>query len=155
MNIKFFYFLWTSFNIINLSYSFINRNIDIKLPNKFLIEHSFSINNNNNNKNNNNNNKNNNNIINNKNNQYLINYLSSFKDYTIITEGYRNKYLESLLMDYEMNVYYVNVDNLLDKDELLEYLNNKYKNCNSADNLWVFYKGFFIGSHDEILEIIR
>ena len=35
MNIKFFYFLWTSFNIINLSYSFINRNIDIKLPNKF------------------------------------------------------------------------------------------------------------------------
>jgi hypothetical protein len=140
MNIKFFYFLWTTFNIINLSYGFINKNIDLKLHNRFLMDPSFAINNDNCNK---------------KNNQYLINYLASFKDYTIITEGYRNKYLESLLIDYEMNVYYVNVDNLIDKDDLLEYLNSKYKNCNSADNLWVFYKGFFIGSHDEILEIIE
>jgi hypothetical protein len=135
MKIIFVFFLWSSFNIINNSLFFSNTFIKRKFTNNhlYLIHPSDPMTNNNND---------------------LINYLVGFKDYTIISEGYKNKYLESLLMENNINVYYVNVDNLLNKDDVLDFMKKKYRNCNSGDNLWFFYKGFFMGSYDELLEII-
>jgi hypothetical protein len=138
MKIIFAFFFWSSFIIINNSLIFSNSFIKTKFINNnplYLIHPSDL-------------------ITNNNNNNDLINYLISFKDYTIISEGYKNKYLESLLIENNMNVYYVNIDNLLNKDDVLDFMKKKYRNCNSGDNLWFFYKGFFMGSYDELLEII-
>jgi len=130
MKLNLIYFL-NLFLIVN---GFINKNVDFRFITKNLMENS------------------NKNIMSNKD---LINYLISFKDYTIISKGENYKILENLLIENDMKVYCVNIDNLMEKDEILSYIKNKYKNCASGDNLWVFYKGFFIGSNEEILEIIE
>jgi len=85
----------------------------------------------------------------------MINYLTSFKDYTIITTDDNCKSIEDLMIKNDMKVYYVNLNNLLDKNEILEILINKYNNFDSSENLWIFYKGFFIGSRNDIYKIIK
>jgi hypothetical protein len=86
---------------------------------------------------------------------YMIDYLTSLKEYTIITVGENNRDLENLLTEKNFKVYYVNMENIIDYKELVEYLNTKYKNYNSGEDLWVFYKGFFIGSREDIYNLIK
>jgi hypothetical protein len=85
----------------------------------------------------------------------MINYLTSFKDYTIITTDDNCKSIEDLMIKNDMKVYYVNLNNLLDKNEILDILINKYNNFDSSENLWIFYRGFFIGSRYDIYKIIK
>jgi hypothetical protein len=85
----------------------------------------------------------------------MINLLTSIREYTIITEGDKNKNLEELMLINNMNVYYANVNNLLNKDEVLSYLKTKYSHLDSGENLWIFYKGFILGSRDVIYGIIK
>lgn len=72
----------------------------------------------------------------------MIDYITSIKDYTIISTNDRNKNLQEIMIDNNMNAYYVNINNIFDKDEILNILNQKY----GEHNLWIFYKGSFIGS---------
>ena len=85
----------------------------------------------------------------------MINYLTSFKDYTIITTDDNCKSIEDLMIKNDMKVYYVNLNNLFDKKEILDILINKYNNFDSSENLWIFYRGFFIGSRYDIYKIIK
>ena len=72
----------------------------------------------------------------------MINYITSIKDYTIISTNDKNKNLQENMINNNMNAYYVNINNIFDKDEILNILNQKY----GEHNLWIFYKGSFIGS---------
>ena len=85
----------------------------------------------------------------------LITYLTSIKEYTIITDNENNKSLEELMIKNDMNVYYVNLNNLLDKNEILTILKKKYNNIDTAENLWIFHQGFFLGSRYDINKIIN
>jgi hypothetical protein len=85
----------------------------------------------------------------------MINLLTSIKEYTIITEGNENKNLEQLMLNSEMNVYYVDVNNLLNKDEILSYLKTKYSHLDSGENLWIFYKGFILGSRNVVYGVVK
>lgn len=85
----------------------------------------------------------------------MINLLTSIKEYTIITEGNSNKLLEELMLNNSMNVYYADVNNLLDKQEILSFLKKKYRNLESGENLWIFYKGFLLGSRESVYSIIK
>jgi hypothetical protein len=85
----------------------------------------------------------------------MISYLTSIKDYTIITVGDDNKDIEELMYKNNMKVYYVNLDNIFDKIEIIEILKKNYKNINSSEYLWVFYRGFFMGSREDINKIIE
>jgi hypothetical protein len=86
---------------------------------------------------------------------YMIDYLTSIKDYTIITDSDRNKELEELMISNDFKVYYVNVNNLLNKDEILDILKKNHNNLETAENLWVFHKGFFFGSRNDIYKLIK
>ena len=85
----------------------------------------------------------------------MINILTSIKEYTIITEGDKNKKLEELMLNNNMNVYYADLNNLLNKDEILTYLKTKYNHLENGENLWIFYKGFILGSCDVVYGIIK
>jgi len=87
--------------------------------------------------------------------QDMINYLTSIKDYTIITVGEKHKNLEEMMIINDMKVYYVNLNNILDKNEILNILTNKYRYLDSGENLWIFCRGSFIGSKEDIYKIIR
>ena len=84
----------------------------------------------------------------------MINLLTSIKEYTIITDGTTNKNLEELMLKNDMNVYYADVNNLLNKDEVLSYLKTKYSHLESSENLCIFYQGFILGLRDVIYCII-
>lgn len=84
----------------------------------------------------------------------MIDYLTSIKDYTIITVGEANRELENKLGEKEYKVYYVNLENILQYNDILEYLKIKYKNYNSGEDLWIFYKGFFLGSREDINKLL-
>jgi hypothetical protein len=84
-----------------------------------------------------------------------INYLTSIKEYTIITIGNSSKKLEGYMYENGLNVYYVNLDNMIDKDDILKYLIKEYKNYDAGGYLWIFYRGFFIGSRNDIDDIIN
>jgi hypothetical protein len=81
----------------------------------------------------------------------LIKYITSFKDYTIITDSEKYMNLYYLIESKKTNVYYLNVHNMIDSDEILETLKNDYNSFDMNDNLWIFFKGHFIGSN-EIIE---
>ena len=85
----------------------------------------------------------------------MINYLTSIKDYTIITNSDDYKNLEEVMVKNNMNVYYINLNNITDKNEIFYLLKKKYNNIESGEDLWIFYKGFFIGSKTEIDKIIK
>jgi hypothetical protein len=84
----------------------------------------------------------------------MISYLTSIKDYTILSNRDDNK-IKDLLDDKKLQYYYVNIENLLDKKDIYDFLTKKYKNVNNIDNMWVFYKGFYMGNGDELLELIK
>jgi hypothetical protein len=75
-------------------------------------------------------------------NEKMISYLTSFRDYTIITVGKDNKKLEEKMLAKNMDVYYLDLNNLFDKDNILDTLNHKY--ITTIDNVWLFYKGEII-----------
>ena len=80
----------------------------------------------------------------------MINYLTSIKDYTIITKGEKNKNLELLLNEKNIQVNYVNIENLINSKEVFDFLQKKYKNIHSIEYTWIFYKGHFFGSIEDI-----
>lgn len=84
-----------------------------------------------------------------------INYLTSMRDYTIITIGNSSKKLEDYMNENGLNVYYANLDNMLDKEDILKYLIKEYKNYDAGGYLWIFHRGFFIGSRNDIDDIIK
>ena len=84
----------------------------------------------------------------------MVNYLTSFEDFTIITVGENNKKISDDMINKHLNVYYFDLNNLIDKTEILDYLRSKYKNYNSGEDLWIFHKGFFIGSGLEIYKLL-
>lgn len=85
----------------------------------------------------------------------MIDYLTSIKDYTIITDTNSNKELEELMIENDLKVYYVNINNLLDKDEILDTLKKNHNNLETVENLWVFHKGFFFGSRNDVYKLIK
>ena len=85
----------------------------------------------------------------------MIDYLTSIKDYTIITTNDKNKTLQDYMINNGMNVYYVNLNNILDKNEILNILTNKYNYLDNTENLWIFYKGYFFGSKNDIYKVIK
>jgi len=85
----------------------------------------------------------------------MIQYVSSFKDYTIISDNDDNKDLEYLMLKNNLQTYYFNVDNLLNKEVVLDYLFMKYRNYNSGENLWIFHRGFFFGSREDVYSLIK
>jgi len=85
----------------------------------------------------------------------MINYLISIKDYTVITKGEKNRNLELLLNEKNIEVYYVNIENLLDSREILEFLQKKYRNIHGIEYTWIFYKGHFFGSIEDIYSKIN
>lgn len=85
----------------------------------------------------------------------IVDYLTSIKDYTIITDNDKNKDIEELMNKNNINVYYFNINNLLNKNEILDILKYTHNNLETAENLWIFYKGHFIGSRNDALKIIN
>jgi len=80
----------------------------------------------------------------------MINYLTSIKDYTIITKGEKNKNLELLLNEKNIQVNYINIENLINSKEVFDFLQKKYKNIHGIEYTWIFYKGHFFGSIEDI-----
>lgn len=87
--------------------------------------------------------------------EQMINYLTSFREYTIITVDNNYKNLEDIMIENKMNVYYVDLNNLLDKKDVLTYLKKEFNNYDSAEDLWIFNKGFFIGTYNDVINIIN
>ena len=52
----------------------------------------------------------------------MINYITSIKDYTIISTNDKNKNLQENMINNNMNAYYVNINNIFDKDEILKFV---------------------------------
>jgi hypothetical protein len=85
----------------------------------------------------------------------MINYLTSIRDYTIITDTDKNKELEELMTENNFKVYYVNINNLLNKNDILETLKKEHNNLETGENLWIFHKGFFLGSRSDVYKLIK
>jgi hypothetical protein len=85
----------------------------------------------------------------------IINYLTSIRDYTIITDTDKNKELEELMTENNFKVYYVNINNLLNKNDILETLKKEHNNLETGENLWIFHKGFFLGSRNDLYKLIK
>ena len=84
----------------------------------------------------------------------MLDIFTSIKEYTIITDNESNKDLVDLLNTVNKNAYFVNTNNLLDKDDIIKYLKEKYSHLDSGENLWIFYKGFILGSREVIYDIV-
>jgi hypothetical protein len=84
----------------------------------------------------------------------MLDVLTSIKEYTIITDNESNKELVDLLNTVNKNAYFVNTNNLLDKENIIQYLKEKYSHLDSGENLWIFYKGFILGSREVIYDVI-
>ena len=85
----------------------------------------------------------------------MLKYLTSIKDYTIITVGDKNRNIEELMYKNNMNVYYVNLNNIFDKNEIITILETKYKYFYNNEYLWFFYRGNFIGTREDIYKMIE
>lgn len=84
----------------------------------------------------------------------IVDYLTSIKDYTIITDNDKNKDIEELMNQNNINVYYFNINNLLNKNEVIDILKYTHNNLEDGENLWIFYKGHFIGSRNDAIKLI-
>jgi hypothetical protein len=85
----------------------------------------------------------------------MISYLTTFREYTIITVGEDYKSLEETMINKKMNVYYLDLNNLLDKNDVLTFLRKRYNNYDSGEDLWIFHNGFFIGSYNDIITLLN
>jgi hypothetical protein len=85
----------------------------------------------------------------------MVRYVSSFKDYTIISDNDNNKDLEDFMIQNNIQTYYFNVDNLLNKGEIIEYLLRNSNNYDSGENLWIFHRGFLFGSSEDVYNLIK
>ena len=88
----------------------------------------------------------------------MINYLTSFEDYTIITIGDKNRYIQDLMIMNNMKVYYANINNLLDNVNLKKYLKTRYNyiNCdNENENAWIFHRGEYVSSKNDFMNFIK
>jgi len=85
----------------------------------------------------------------------IINYVTSFRDYTIITVGNENKKIFDLFENEKINIYYMNLDNIFDKNYVLYELRDDYKNVESGSDFWLFYKGHYIGGKEVVMKIIN
>jgi hypothetical protein len=88
----------------------------------------------------------------------MFKYFISLRDYTIITTGNRNRYIEDIMNINNMNVYYVNIDNLIDNVNFKNFLKNKYNYINysnESDNVWIFYRGDYVASKNDFMNLIQ
>jgi hypothetical protein len=87
--------------------------------------------------------------------EQLIRYITSFRNFTIISEGELAKDLFFEMDEKKYDTYYMDLNNLLDKNDLIYYLVKKYNTKNSGENVWVFKKEFLIGSREDALKLIN
>lgn len=99
---------------------------------------------------------------NNLSNKYLLmdshktlEYITSIKEYTIITVGEKHKYLQEEMNNNNMNTYYINLNNIFDKNELLDILKERYKYFDNSEQLWIFHKNYLIGSKEDVYKIFK
>jgi hypothetical protein len=85
----------------------------------------------------------------------MLDILTSIKEYTIITDNEVNKELVDLLNSINKNAYFVNTNNLLDKDNIISYLKDNYSHLDSGENLWIFYRGYILGSREVIYDTVN
>jgi hypothetical protein len=85
----------------------------------------------------------------------MLDILISIREYTIITDNENDKELVELLNSVNKNTYFININNLLDKENILNVLKEKYSHLDSGENLWIFYKGFILGSREVIYDIVK
>ena len=83
----------------------------------------------------------------------MIDYLVSIKDYTIICNDDKYKVLEQKMIDNDMKVYYVNLNNIFNKNEIIDILEKKYWYLDNKKKLWIFYNGQFIDFENKIYKI--
>jgi hypothetical protein len=86
--------------------------------------------------------------------EQLIRYITSFRNFTIISEGELGKDLFAQMNEKKYDTYYMDLNNLLDKNDIIYYLVKKYNTKNSGENVWVFKKEFLIGSREDALKLI-
>ena len=86
--------------------------------------------------------------------EQLIRYITSFRDFTIITDGDKAKDLFAKMEKEKYNTYYMDLNNLVDKNDIIYYLVKKYNTNNSGANIWVFKREFLIGSGEDALKLI-
>jgi hypothetical protein len=84
-----------------------------------------------------------------------LEYITSIKEYTIITVGEKHKYLQEEMNNNNMNTYYINLNNIFDKNELLDILKERYKYFDNSEQLWIFHKNYLIGSKEDVYKIFK
>jgi len=86
--------------------------------------------------------------------EQLLRYITSFRDFTIITDGDKAKDLFAKMEKNKFDTYYMDLNNLVDKNDIIYYLVKKYNTNNSGENIWVFKREFLIGSGEDALKLI-
>lgn len=86
--------------------------------------------------------------------EQLLRYITSFRDFTIITDGDKAKDLFAKMEKNKYDTYYMDLNNLVDKNDIIYYLVKKYNTNNSGENIWVFRREFLIGSGEDALKLI-
>lgn len=84
-----------------------------------------------------------------------LEYITSIKEYTIIAVGDKHKYLQEEMINNNMNTYYINLNNIFDKNELLDILKERYKYFDNSKQLWIFHKNYLIGSKEDVYKIFK
>jgi hypothetical protein len=87
--------------------------------------------------------------------EQFIRYATSFRKYTIISVNNNGKDLFNTMINEKFDTYYMDLNNIIEKDSTLSYLIQKYKSYNSGEKLWVFRGDFFVGSREDMLDIIE
>ena len=85
----------------------------------------------------------------------MVNYLTSIEDYTIIAVGDDNMKIKYFMETHNLKVYYANINNLLDTTSIFNYLKEKYKNKYNGEYVWIFHRGFYIGSGEDVYDMIN
>ena len=59
------------------------------------------------------------------------------------------------MVNNNLNVYYIDLNNIFDKNEVLDILKTKYSDLDGNENLWIFYRGFYFGSNESAYKMIN
>jgi hypothetical protein len=84
----------------------------------------------------------------------MLTYITSFREYTIITNNIDCRDLVDKMNSNKMDTYYMDLNNLLYKNDVLQFLKKKYNNVCDGEDLWIFHQGHYIGSSEDIKDII-